>query len=367
MQAISVYLYPNKIDVYTNSLATWTTERYRRVYNRNVKIYRGIDNRVDLQVRNADERATDATGASFVFNLIEPEGQNIILKKDCQVVDASRGRFYVILTEDELVDIEAGSYKYSVFNEVRTTNFDGTYTVTSRNPTYADSQYGITSTLEVLGNPLGDIKETVVVTEFAKVMDMSTYTINHQVSSIIDARPTTSVPQSVHTFQIMSTGYAGKIRIQGSLSSSSDPAEALWVDIPDSAISPGVNNFNPEYAPTVYKNVTGKWNWFRIIHSANNSGTASFTIEQTILGNYICSVYQGGKNYSINETVTILGSTLGGVDGVNDLVVTVTAIDVIGAITGITYTGTSIVGYKTFVTKGTGPKVVGTVDKVLYR
>ena len=76
MQLISVYLYPNKIDVFTNASAAWQTKRYRRVYNRNIKIYRGVDNRIDLQVRNSDEKAADTTGSTLVFNLVERETQS---------------------------------------------------------------------------------------------------------------------------------------------------------------------------------------------------------------------------------------------------------------------------------------------------
>jgi hypothetical protein len=118
MQLISCYLYSNKIDVYTNAAAAWKTERYRKVYNRNIKVYRGVDNRIDLQVRNSDEKAADVTGSTLVFNLVEREHQRLVAQKDCVVVDATRGRFYVTLTEKELLDIESGFYQYSINKKV---------------------------------------------------------------------------------------------------------------------------------------------------------------------------------------------------------------------------------------------------------
>jgi hypothetical protein len=72
MQLNSVYLYPNKVDVFTN-LGAWKTERYRRVYNRNLKIYRSVDNRIDFQVRNSDEKATSIENYYIVFKLIKLE------------------------------------------------------------------------------------------------------------------------------------------------------------------------------------------------------------------------------------------------------------------------------------------------------
>ena len=55
MQLNPSYLYSNRVDVYTN-LGTWTTARYRKVYQRNLKLYRGVDNRLDFQIKNGDER-----------------------------------------------------------------------------------------------------------------------------------------------------------------------------------------------------------------------------------------------------------------------------------------------------------------------
>jgi hypothetical protein len=78
MQLISVYLYPNKLDVFTNSLADWTTERYRQVYQHNLKIYRGVDNRIDIQVKNAAQKPLDITSGVFVFVLVSRETQELL-------------------------------------------------------------------------------------------------------------------------------------------------------------------------------------------------------------------------------------------------------------------------------------------------
>ena len=103
MQLNSVYLYPNKIDVFTNALASWQTERYRRVYNRNLKIYRSVDNRIDLQVRNSDQKAADITGSTLVFNMITREGKDLVLSKDCTTSSASGGKVYVHLPKKNLL------------------------------------------------------------------------------------------------------------------------------------------------------------------------------------------------------------------------------------------------------------------------
>ena len=117
MQINSIYLYPNKLDVYTSDTATWTAERNRMVYNRNLKVYRGSDNRIDLQLRNGDQKAYNATGSTIIFNLVNNETQDLVVRKDCSVDDISVGRVYATITEEELLDLESGYYSYSFHKE----------------------------------------------------------------------------------------------------------------------------------------------------------------------------------------------------------------------------------------------------------
>jgi hypothetical protein len=268
MQLISVYLYQNKIDVFTNASTAWLTERYRRVYNRNIKIYRGVDNRIDIQVRNSDEKAADATGSTLVFNLVERETQALVAKKDCVVVAASTGKYYVILTEAELLDIETGYYQYSIYNEIRTDNGDGSHIVSSRTPLYVDGQYDTLANIEVYNSGQGDVQPSNITKEFkfTKYFGGSPVFSSFYTSSIIDARPEISTPQSLHTFQFNFTNsYNGSMIIQGSLSEGGTPG--VWVNLSTDSIT--------NQSSTIYRNITGKYNWFRIQHvpSISNTGT----------------------------------------------------------------------------------------------
>lgn len=361
MQSISVYLYPNKIDVFTNASAPWLKERYRQVYQRNVKLYRGVDNRIDLQVRNSDEKAADSTGSTLVFNLVERESQKLILNKDCTVVDTTRGRFYVVIPSLDLDGIEPGFYQYSITQETRTDNGDNTYRVISRNPMYCDSQYGTLSTLEIFGSATGEPTDSIKVTTFALHDPAVTGVANpkYTLSSIIDARPRLSDPQTLHTFQFNFKNYQGTVMLQGSIDEGGTPFN--WVDLEILDITPD--------QPVVYSNITGKWNFFRVKQNAYSGSNAQFVVQQTTLGNYAINVDNGGIGYKIGQSLTILGSHVGGVNGVNDITITVTNITGSGQIqsNGFRFSGVSVVGYKTFVVEGAGPLTVGSIDKVLYR
>jgi len=257
MQLNSVYLYPNKIDVFTNALASWQLERYRRVYNRNLKVYRSVDNRIDLQVRNSDQKAADITGSTLVFNIITREGKDLILSKDCTTQSLAGGKVYVTLTKEELNSLESGFYNYSVTQEVRETINATEYRVTSKTPMFQDAQYGAIGVLEVSGDVLGEADDTLVVNKFEYLNPATTGFTDpkYYTSSIIDAVGNTQVPQSLHTFQIYSTNYTGTVKIQGSLSEGGVPH--VWTDIETLTLTA---------AAQTYKNVTGKYNFFRVRH-----------------------------------------------------------------------------------------------------
>jgi len=65
----------------------------------------------------------------------------------------------------------------------------------------------------------------------------------------------------------------------------------------------------------------------------NNKATPDPIYEITIIGN-------GGSSYAVNDTIKILGSLVGGVDGVNDIILTVSSITAAFAIDGVTVVGT---------------------------
>lgn len=370
MQLNPVYLYPNKIDVFTNALASWTTERYRRVYNRNLKVYQGVDNRIDLQVRNADQKAADITGSVLVFNIVARETKDLVIQKDCVTVEAAKGKVYVVFNEGDLLGLEAGNYIYSIVQEIRETIGDTEYRVTSRSPLYVDSQYGAINTLEVSNDVEGFAHDSLVINKFNYTNPWATGYDNpaFSVSSIIDARPNLETPQSLHTFAIYTTNYNGRVLIQGSLDESATPGDATWVNVPDNAISPGGNNFNPLGQSLVYKNVVGKWNWFRVYMTDSKGYGATFTIQQTTLGGYLVDIDANGQGYATGEQITINGRQLGGTDGTNDLVMTVTAVNGMAGVIRVTWTGISPIGYRTYViSPRKTPTSGGTIDKILYR
>ena len=70
MQKISSYLYPNRIRLLAN-LTTFNVE-FTSVYQRTVKLFKGVDNTLEFEVINADQKRVDITQfIDFSLNIME--------------------------------------------------------------------------------------------------------------------------------------------------------------------------------------------------------------------------------------------------------------------------------------------------------
>ena len=95
------------------------------------------------------------------------------------------------------------------------------------------------------------------------------------------------------------------------------------VDATGTAVDADVSYSSPTFTSTTINGVDADFNVQRI-------GTV-----------YTISVTNAGTGYLAAETFNFLGSDLGGVDGTNNLTVTITSVDVNGAITGTSVAGTA--------------------------
>lgn len=259
MQLNSVYLYPNNLVIYTDFLdgstdQQWTIERYRKVYQRNFKAFRGVDNRFDLQLRNGDQRATEIPpNTSLIFNLLDKDTEELLIQKTCEIISRENGRARVFITEAELNDIEKGMYEFTIHAVLSSGR---------KLPLYGDDNSNAYNVMEVAGDMFGEFKDSTVIDTFS-IIPTTWEGTDWSDSEIVYASAPTSSPNTLHTFHVYENNYEGTVYIQASLENGSTPI--TWTDV---ATMTFPNN-------NVYQNVTGKYNWFRIRHipAKNNQGT----------------------------------------------------------------------------------------------
>jgi len=79
-----------------------------------------------------------------------------------------------------------------------------------------------------------------------------------------------------------------------------------------------------------------------VTYSTNNSGIGAQINVNTNGTGYSATFSQQGTGFAASDTITVLGSQLGGVDGVNDLTITINTVDTGGEILTYTESGTAV-------------------------
>ena len=83
MQTVSRYLLNNVVIVYTSGYHG----RNSTVYDRRLKLYKGVSNPLTFTFKNEDQKAQDISSRKFEFTLIDPENQRSAIFKNLTVLN----------------------------------------------------------------------------------------------------------------------------------------------------------------------------------------------------------------------------------------------------------------------------------------
>ncbi len=358
MQKISSYLYPNRIELLAD-LAGFPTE-WTNVYQRIIKIYNGIDNTLEFDIKNADQKRIDLdTLSNIELNVMDASGK-ALYNSPYSVIPLDqttlKGLATVTIPQEDLVDLSNQYLTYSV-----TAVKDGRDVIL-----YGDSRFGATGTIELVGNAMPVFRDERVYKTFTAEIDLKGHPTYHSTSipaTFYEAEKTTEL-----SFDVNLKGFTGSIWLEGT-TESTIRTEA-WKGA-DYLSSYTFEDFTGTWS--VPNQEIGDHKYFRISYTtprANGVG-ASFTIK---LNNntYDVQVRSGGTGYAVGSQIKIIGSEIGGVDGINDLTLTVIAVDGVSAnypssysvssISAVSKSGTAPAGSGTYI--ATGKNITGTVDKI---
>ena len=360
MQKISSYLYPNRIELLAD-LAGFSVE-YTNVYQRNLQIYNGIDNTIEFDIKNADQKRIDLTTLSdIMLNVMDASGNSLPNAPYEIVPTAIKGIGEVTIPQEDLSDLKSQYLKYSV-------------TAVKNNKDvilYANSKFGAVGTIELVGNALPTVRPAVIYKSFISDIDIRGIPTYH--SSVIPVTYYEAIPSQSVSLEISVTGFVGTIWIDATENSTinveafrkagkpygswtQDASDGLYTGIIPFGSNLNVNDF--KYLRVSYQTPT-----------LNGVG-ATFIVTQSNSGIYNVEIKYSGTGYNTNAMIKILGSQLGGEDIVNDLIITVAGIDGAGAtsayaassITSISWSGTSAPGTARHIVSGSNYS--GTVDYI---
>lgn len=139
MQKILLYLVPNRIRV-TSDMTGFITE-YRQVYQHKIKLYKGINNTVTFDVRNADQKKVDLRTYTPIVTAFDAEYKQI-LSVQGTVNPRTPSLFTVTFDSFELDDIQNQSLTLTaILQPVDSSNTDHLL--------YSDAQFGLGVTVEI--------------------------------------------------------------------------------------------------------------------------------------------------------------------------------------------------------------------------
>ena len=366
MQKISSYLYPNRVELLAD-LAGFTTE-YTNVYQRTVKIYNGIDNTIEFDIKNADQKRIDLSTLSMIeLNVMDMAG-NELPNSPYAVIPANqttlKGIASVTILQEDLVDLTDQYLQYSV-----TAVKDGKDVIL-----YADSKFGAVGKMELVGSALPTFRDERVYDTFTGEIDLKGTPTFH--SSAIPAKFYEAVPTTDLSFEV---AFASDVNVPGS-----GFVGSVWLEATtDSTVS--VQSFkhasyldshtfskdSPRVAPYTFSAIpVNKYNYFRISWQTplSNGVGASFTVTKANTV-YQVAVKVGGTGYAVGSQMKVIGSLVGGIDGINDLIITVNGVEgggssyAVSSITAVTWTGIASVGNTgTYIVTGTN--ITGKIESV---
>ena len=204
MQKIATYLYPNRIPLLAN-LAGFPVE-YTNVYQRNIKIYKGIDNVLEFDVKNPDQKRIDLSGYTLTLHIMDAGGQGVVEKALVKLNQTtSKGLATATVLESDLSALSGQFFKFSV-----------TAVDDEENPLmlYGDTQFGAKGTIELVGDALPITRPSQTHTSFYPVITGATELISTYYSSSIPTKFYEAVPSTDLDLTVHMTYFVGEIWLE---------------------------------------------------------------------------------------------------------------------------------------------------------
>jgi hypothetical protein len=263
MQKVQCYLYPNRIRLLAD-LAGFTVEN-RVVYQRTVKIYQGVDNVIEFDIQNADQKRIDLVNSPLITNLelnVMDEAGNKLPNSPYMITPNPnvKGIAGTAIPASDLVGLKRQYLKYSV------TAAQGSSTI----PLYCDPQFGAVGTLDLQTNAMPVTRPAQVYENFAGEINFMGNVIFH--SSAIPAKYYEAIATTHLNFAVQLNSFKGTIYVEAT--------KDMTISVQSWLNSPQIQSmtFNQANSSLInFNNIAvEEYNWFRV----------SWTLPQLVSAEY---------------------------------------------------------------------------------
>jgi|TARA_B110000305_G_C19438655_1_gene640511 hypothetical protein len=218
-QLIPRYLATNRTTIIAN-VAGFITE-YKPVYQRNIKIYKNIDNILQFRVLNPDQKPLSISGLTPKFVAFD-ENKKLIIEHDGVAIvgddsAATRGLFSVTIAENDLLGVDTQYLSYNIVLQ------DASNINTL---TYSDTDFGNSGVMFVDSGARPGPSDSYSFTQFQQENVQSTIFFSESKT----AEPAINGNDALHTASIYTSSYIGDVIAQATLDSSVTESTA-WGDV----------------------------------------------------------------------------------------------------------------------------------------
>ena len=304
MQKISSYLYPNRINVVAD-VALFPV-RWKIVYQNNVKIYRGVDNVLTLDIKNSDQKRIDIDTMDLKMSIFDVNGRDIITLDVTPT--ATTGLATVTVLPEHIANLSPQYLTYVIYRQ----NLNTSLTLF-----YADTNFGAHGKMEIVGTAIPVLTPERYITSFYPITnaDVQPYLTTYY-SDAVELRQPNHIFNDTDDSVLLEFKF-NKSNAVVNVQFTKDTiinASTIWSDVMSFGVFPEDLTVTKSIVyPTYNKEVA----WMRVTfeQTSYNGQGATVTIEKRAAGlgfEYIFSSNKAGKDYKVGETFTISDDRLGG-------------------------------------------------------
>ena len=236
MSLIPRYLVNNRTTLVAN-VAGFVTED-KPVYQQNISVYKGIENTLEFQVLNPDQKPI-ALGSYTAHFVAFDAAKNLVIQKSGQATIANKGLFKVSITENDTLNLDTQYLSYSVYLTDLSSN---------KTLTYADEQLNAKGTIYLTDDIFPGPKDTDVISHFNQ---LAVGGIEYATDAV-SAEPGLNGNEALHTAVFYTNSYIGTIAIEATLdselSSNTNWSSIDTINFDGSETQPTAVNFNGVYS-----------------------------------------------------------------------------------------------------------------------
>lgn len=222
-----------------------SNRRYQTVYSRNLKIHKGVDNKLQFQFLNQDQKPVNITGKTLTCRLMSYDGSEVLLQKALTPLLPLTGIATLDVTMNETLSIDSALCYYSLTIPDSTFEF----------PVFVDDNSGGRGVIEVLDSTFPKYVKSTSLGLMPHSQPTSELPVTYYSETFV------SRDADKYTVQIGYTDFIGTSKIQGSVTG----ASGEWYDITEPVEY-------ASYSDTDYYNINGCHVFLRV-EFASSGGT----------------------------------------------------------------------------------------------